>query len=119
MTEKEDTTIAKERGERERYEYRIPIRMTRGERVLIGRSACAVNMSVSRYLVENATTKRPLKAEDGARLRYLQELFAQTSLSVDALLPLVSEREGAVHPQIKNAAQLLRELSAEIARRLT
>ena len=96
--------------------------MTREERVLIGRSACKLDMSVSRYLVQNATTTRPLKAEDGARLRYLQDLFAQASQSVEALLSLPAVRlgEGAnAASQIGKTAHLLRCLAAEIGRRLS
>ncbi len=40
-----------------RFPVRIPIRMTPEERARIGQTACALNRSISRYLVELATSE--------------------------------------------------------------
>lgn len=47
-----------------RYPVRIPVRMTKAERALIGKSAGALHRSISRYLVELATSGKATLPSD-------------------------------------------------------
>jgi len=68
--------------------------MTPEERAIIGKAACALNRSISRYLVELATREKAqnsaLLPEDNARLRFLTALFHGATEKVQAVL--LSER---------------------------
>lgn len=78
-----------------RFPVRIPIRMTAEERAVIGKAACALHLSISRYLVELATTKEAgtaaaapaqLGQEDRARVQFLQALFQGAGEKIKAVL---------------------------------
>ncbi|RYF50241.1 MAG: hypothetical protein EOO38_06135, partial [Cytophagaceae bacterium] len=80
------------------YDYRIPIRMTREERAVIGKKAQDNNLSVSRYLVTVATCETDIRPEDQARLLRLKSYFddAATRLQNLTILPLFrAQDEGA------------------------
>ena len=72
-----------------RYPVRLPIRMTQAERAVIGKSACALDRSISRYLVELALQSASLP-QDRTRLTFLHALFHGATEKVRAAL--VSER---------------------------
>ncbi len=79
-----------------RFPVRIPIRMTPEERARIGQAACALHRSISRYLVELATSEvntRPnpfSTPEETVRSHFLIALFAGATEKVRAVL--TSER---------------------------
>jgi len=73
----------------QRYPVRMPIRMTEAERAVIGKSACALDRSISRYLVELALQSASLP-QDRTRLTFLHALFHGATEKVRAAL--VSER---------------------------
>ena len=105
------------------YPCRIPVRMTVAERAAIGRSACAADQSVSRYLVELATKGRASGPEDKVRLRYLRALLRDGAEKIEILLnsPILSsgDREIAqVRGHLADAGKLLVSLSLEVGRRL-
>lgn len=107
-----------------RYPCRIPIRMTPGERAIIGRKATALNLSISRFLVESGVSDKPGYAADPARLRYLQVLFQDAADKAKALLasPLFAvknELNSEVKMRLEEAAYLLKALAGELARRLS
>ena len=104
-----------------RYPCRLPIRMTQAERAIIGKKACALNLSISRYLVENGVGGK--QKEDPARLRYLQILFQDAADKAKSLLasPLFTPRDELtrdVRARLEESAYLLRALAGELARRL-
>lgn len=112
-----------------RYPVRIPIRMTAEERAVIGKAACALHLSISRYLVELATAKEAntsvqLRPEDRARVQFLQALFQGTSEKIKAVL--VSERfvhgEGeevrAAKFCLEEVLRLLTAIGVELGRRI-
>lgn len=109
--------------DRGHYPCRIPIRMTAAERAVIGKSACAADLSVSRYLVELATQGRVARPEDRARLRYLQALFQDAAARVQALLssPLMAHEDVEIQSAracLEEASRLLTSLARELTRRL-
>jgi len=78
-----------------RFPVRIPIRMTQEERAQIGQAACALNRSISRFLVELATQEKgtrtsPFSTQEAVRLKFLVALFAGATEKVRAVL--ASER---------------------------
>ncbi|MES2459245.1 MAG: hypothetical protein V4671_01590 [Armatimonadota bacterium] len=104
-----------------RYPCRLPIRMTQAERAIIGKKACALNLSISRYLVENGVGDK--QKEDPARLRYLQLLFQDAADKAKSLLasPLFTPKDELtrdVRARLEESAYLLRTLAGELARRL-
>ena len=104
-----------------RYPCRLPIRMTQAERAIIGKKACALNLSISRYLVENGVGDK--QREDPARLRYLQILFQDAADKAKSLLasPLFTPKDELtrdVRARLEESAYLLRALAGELARRL-
>ena len=124
-----------------RYPVRIPIRMTQEERATIGKSACALNRSISRYLVELATTtpasvagegknqKAVLLPEDKARLSFLRALFHRATEKVQAAL--ASERfvgnggsgsesadKAGVKTSLEETLRLLDAIGQELGRRI-
>ena len=104
-----------------RYPCRLPIRMTQEERAIIGKKACALNLSISRYLVENGVGDK--QREDPARLRYLQILFQDAADKAKSLLasPLFTPKDELtrdVRARLEESAYLLRALAGELARRL-
>ena len=106
-----------------RYPYRIPIRMTHEERRLIGQLACAVNLSVSRYLVESSLTGRAKREKDRARLQSLLALFEDTGDRIQRLLlsPLLAGKEAIVteaRTRLEKTLTLLVTLGNELRRRL-
>jgi hypothetical protein len=105
------------------FSYRIPIRMTPEERRIIGRSACALNRSISRYLVELATNPAPFQPEEKARLRSLLALFKETGRELEGLLGMALFAEagrasGEVRRRLQEANRLLAALTDQLERRL-
>ena len=108
-----------------RFPVRIPVRMTQEERATIGRNACALNRSISRYLVELATSdkSRPLP-EDRAQTKFLHSLFHAATEKVRAVL--ASERlaqgtgEEIVYARatLGETLRLLEAIGKELGRRL-
>ena len=109
-----------------RYPCRLPIRMTPGERAIIGKKACALNLSISRYLVTSGVGEKqgqPGQAQDPERLRYLQILFQDAADKAKLLLasPLFTpgdELTRDVRARLEESAYLLKALAGELARRL-
>ena len=106
-----------------RYPCRLPIRMTPGERSIIGKKACALNLSISRYLVASGIGDKQNQAQDPARLRYLQILFQDAADKAKILLasPLFTPGDEVtrdVRARLEESAYLLKALAGELARRL-
>ena len=109
-----------------RYPVRIPIRMTEAERAVIGKSACAMNRSISRYLVELATTgKSSLLPEDKARLKFLHALFHGATEKVQAVLhsERFSQTQSAeeitcAKTSLQEVLRLLDAIGQELGRRI-
>lgn len=128
QTKSEDKSRQEKSGEEKsnggsRYPCRIPIRMTAAERAVIGKSACAADLSVSRYLVETATQGRTARPQDRARICYLRALFQDAADKTHALLasPLLTSGNSEVadvQTHLAEAARLLASLSLELGRRL-
>lgn len=107
-----------------RYPCRIPIRMTQAERATIGKKACALNLSISRFLVERGVQDKYGNPADPARLRHLHVLFQDAADKAKALLqsPLFAQRNeltAEAKARLEEAAYLLSVLSGELARRLS
>ena len=108
-----------------RYPIRIPIRMTRRERAVIGKRACSLNRSISRYLVELATAG-PVGAtpEDRARLTFLYALFqsgiekVQTTLDLPVLSPEGGAEVRQARASLLEVARLLEVIGHEVRRRI-
>lgn len=128
QTKSEDKRRQEKSGEEKsngggRYPCRIPIRMTAAERAVIGKSACAADLSVSRYLVETATQGRTTCPQDRARIGYLRALFQEAADKTHSLLasPLLTSGHSEVadvQAHLTEAARLLACLSLELGRRL-
>ncbi len=111
-----------------RYPVRIPIRMTEAERAIIGKSACALNCSISRYLVELATSEKAPKpallSEDKARLRFLHALFhgatekLQTVLSSERFAAGTGEEITGARATLEETLRLLDAIGQELGRRI-
>ena len=101
-----------------RFPVRVPIRMTEAERATIGKSACALNRSISRYLVEIATVTRLRSChEEKTRLRFLCVLLGEAAEKVQ------SAQEGRkeiaeVRVALQEAARLLETIAHELKRGL-
>lgn len=112
---------------RSRYPCRMPVRMTAAERARIGKIACAGNLSISRFLVENALQERPGKSAspaDAARLRYLFLLFQEAARKIRELLasPHFNSLErapGHLRLRLEETSALLSALCGEIQRRIS
>jgi len=109
-----------------RYPVRLPIRMTQAERAVIGKSACALDRSISRYLVELALQgKPPLLPEDRSRLTFLHALFHGATEKVQAALasePVAlggGKESTAARVCLQEVLRLLDAIGQEIGRRLT
>ena len=108
-----------------RYPIRIPIRMTPRERAVIGKRACSLNRSISRYLVELATLESGgASPEDRARLTFLYALFQSGIEKVQAALDSqVLLREGGtevceVRASLQEVLRLLEVIGQEVRRRI-
>ena len=109
------------------YAYRIPIRMTQGERAVIGRKAHAANVSMSRYLVAAALHQKREETDlcpgDLARLQRFQAYVEDAATRLRSLSALPVFR-GVGGEEMQRAARLretlcvLESLSTEIGRRL-
>ena len=105
-----------------RYPYRIPIRMTRRERAIIGQKANDRNLSVSRFLVESATTESNLRSEDRRRLLRLKDYFDEAARRLQAFsaLPVFQDVQHQQPAQrLREVLCVLESLSTELGRRLT
>ena len=105
------------------YSYRIPIRMTPEERKVIGRSAYALNRSISRYLVELATKGPNFLPEEKARLRMLLTVFREAQSELQGLLGMslfadATQGKAEICGSIREAMRLLATLSEQLERRL-
>ena len=108
-----------------RFPVRIPVRMTQEERATIGKNACALNRSISRYLVELATgSNARLLPENKAQTKFLQSLFHAATEKVRAVL--TSERlaqgtgEETVYARatLGETLRLLEAIGKELGRRI-
>ena len=100
----------------------VPVRMTASERAAVGQKAYALNVSVSRFLVERGIGNQA-QASDTSRLRYLHTLFDDAASRAKALLasPLFAvknEHTADAKLRLEEVAYLLKALAGELARRL-
>lgn len=105
------------------FSYRIPIRMTPDERKIIGKSAQALNRSVSRYLVELATKGPAFRPEEKARLRFLLSLFREARGELEGVLGMsrfadITHSRADVCAKVREAMRLLSSLVEQLERRL-
>jgi len=118
---------------RGRFPVRIPIRMTQEERARIGQAACALNRSISRYLVELATsganTRTPpfSTQEEAVRVKFLVALFAGATEKVRAVLASERLNQTGQEEESENAGakaalqevlRLLEAVGQELGRRI-
>ena len=105
------------------FSYRIPIRMTAEERSVIGKSAYALNRSISRYLVELAIKGPTFVPEERARLRLLLSLFREAQSELQGLLRFslfteATQGKAEVCHRVHEAIRLLATLTEQLERRL-
>lgn len=117
----EDRSLASD--ETRHFSYRIPIRMTPEERKVIGKSANALNRSISRYLVELATKGPAFLPEEKARLRLLLAMFREARKELQGLLGMslfadATQGRADVCGRIREAMRLLATLTDQLERRL-
>jgi len=109
-----------------RYPVRLPIRMTQAERAVIGKSACALDRSISRYLVELAlqSASQP-QPQDRTRLTFLHALFhgatekVQAALASERMTNGEGDESAAARVCLQEVLRLLEAISQEIGRRRT
>jgi hypothetical protein len=97
--------------------------MTAEERSVIGKSAYALNRSISRYLVELAIKGPTFVPEEKARLRFLLALFRDAQGQLQELLGMslfVEATQGRkdIECRVREATRLLTTLTEQLERRL-
>ena len=101
-----------------RFPVRVPIRMTQAERAAIGKNACALNRSISRYLVEIATVaKFGFCHEEKTRLRFLCVLLGEAAEKVQSAQGRGIEA-GDIRAALQEAGSLLETIAQELGRGL-
>jgi len=100
-----------------RFPIRLLIRMTKAERAIIGKRACALNRSLSRYLVSLATGEAALFTQrETLRTKLLVTLFQNAVEKVRAMPTLDASLERPLRVALGEVLNALEALAQEVGR---
>ena len=100
-----------------RFPVRLLVRMTRAERAIIGKRACALNRSLSRYLVGLANEEATFVTQrETVRTRLLLTLFGNAVQKVRELPTLDSSVEEPLREALGEVLSALEALALEMGR---
>ncbi len=100
-----------------RFPVRLLVRMTRAERAIIGKRACALNRSLSRYLVGLANEEATFVMQrETARTRLLVTLFGNAVQKVRELPTLEGTLEEPLREALGEVLNVLEALALEMGR---